>query len=342
MQLSLSGLASKRQQGILGRFTDPVFLGSSYLFSGAAFYSNGLEFFGDDPLVAVECPELDPGEECPPEVAARNAVVLYKRYGASVGTGHDIGASSSYTLDWRAEILDVRVRPDAASETRGDEVEPIDFGVSDGVSFVSSVQLGLVYDRRNLPALPSRGVLVRFGADVAGRFVGSDYEFLRMQGLFRWWIKMPISDHHLRLGAFAGAIFGEAPFFYKFFVSDLTDLIPSRVLGMNIDGRGAPNLLQTSIAEMQSEELAARIDAEYAIPIFRSRGGIRQINAYLGVGFYALADRTDLRVAISGYEGLARAPVDFTFDLGFRADTSVGVFQVGFSSILGFADVFSE
>lgn len=339
MGLSVSALASKRQQGVRARFTDPVFLGSSYLFSVSALFTNGLEFFGaDDAIVAIRCPEPDPlePEPCPPEVEARNAVVLYKRVAMSLGTGHDLGASARYTLDWQGELVNVRVRPDAASESRGDDVEPIDFSVFDGPSFVSTIQLGLVYDRRDDPALPSRGTLVSFRGDAATRLIGSDYSFLRLQVLARHWVPLPWGGHHLRFGVFAGTIFGDAPFFYKFYASDLSDLIPSRVLEMNIDNRSPPDFLGTAVAEMRAEEVAGRIDVEYGLPLYRGSGGVRAVNAYFGAGLYALADRNDLRVAIPGYEGLSRIPLDVTFDLGVRADTNVGVFQLGFSNLLGF------
>lgn len=340
MELSVTALASKRQQGVRARFTDPVFMGSSYLLSLSGLFANGLEFFGDDDaIVAIRCPEPDPDPDpvpCPPEVMARNAVVFYKRVAFSLGTGHDIGASGRYTLDWEGDFVDVSVRPDAASVSHGSDVDPIDFSIDDGFSFVSTIQLGLSYDRRDDPALPSRGTLVRFRGDAASRLIGSDYSFLRLSVLARHWVPLPWGGHHLRFGIFAGTIFGDAPFFYEFHASDLSDLIPSRLLEMNIDNRPPPDFFGTAVAEMRSEEVAGRIDIEYGLPIYRGDGGFRALEAYFGAGVYALADRDDLRVAVPGYEGLSVIPIDFTFDVGVRADTSVGVFQLGFSTLLGF------
>ena len=338
MELSVTALASKRQQGVRARFTDPVFLGSNYLLSISGLFANGREFFGDDDaIVSIRCPEPDPDPvPCPDEVMARNAVVFYKRGAFSLGTGHDLGASARYTLDWEGEIVDVAVRPEAASSSRGRDVDPIDFSIDDGTSFVSTIQLGLAYDRRDDPALPSRGTLVHFRGDAATRLIGSDYSFLRLQVLARQWIPMPWGGHYVRLGVFAGTIFGDAPFFYKFHASDLSDLVPSRILEMNIDNRPPPDFFGTSVAEMRAEEVAGRIDIEYGLPLHRGESGIRAVDAYAGVGLYALADRTDLRVAIPGYEGASQIPVDLTFDLGVRADTTIGVFQLGFSSLLGF------
>ena len=87
---------------------------------------------------------------------------------------------------------------------------------------------------------------------------------------------------------------------------------------------------------MRSEEIAGRIDVEYGVPLYRGGYALRAVNAYVSIGLYALADPQDLRVGVPGYTGASRIPVDLTFDLGVRFDTGVGLFQVGFSSLLGF------
>jgi outer membrane protein insertion porin family len=342
MELEVSVLGSTRQQGVRLRFNDPAFLGSDFLVGASAFLSNGLEFFGDDPLVAVECPPMtDPEDMCPPEVEARNAVVIYRRFGGSIGMGHDLGTSTSFSLDWYGEVVDVGVRPDAASEARGTEVDPIDFGIQPELSFVSTLRFGLQFDLRDDPGLTHEGVLTRFDAMLGSRIFGSDYSFLKLEGVFRWWLPLPGPRHHLRFTAFAGGIFGSAPFFHRFFASDLSDLIPSRILLMNIDDRPPPNLFDTSIAEMRSEDFGARLDVEYGLTFYRGEGFLRALEAYLNVGVYMLADTRDLTLAIPGYEGFSQLPIDLTFDIGIRLDTSIGAFQIGFSSLLGFIPVFS-
>ncbi len=340
MGLSLSVLASAPQQGVRARFTEPFFFGSDFLFGVSLFANNAREFFGDDDArVSIVCPEPDDPEDpepCPPEVEARNAVVFYKRYGASLGIGHDIGPSTRYTLDWQGEIVHVNVRPEAASEMRGTDVAPIDFSIDDGTSFVSAARIALTYDRRDDPGLTSQGGLVHFSGDLANRLLGSDYSFVRLQVLARAWLRT-FHDHSIRFSLFGGIVFGRAPFFYKFYASDLSDLIPSRVLEMNIDRRTPTDFFGTAVSEMRAEEFGARADVEYSLPLYRDRGGgLRAIDLYLNLGIYALCDIEDFSVAIPGYRGLARIPVDMTFDLGFRADTSIGVLQFGFSNLLGF------
>jgi hypothetical protein len=132
-------------------------------------------------------------------------------------------------------------------------------------------------------------------------------------------------------------VFGpRAPFFYRFYAADLSDLLPSRALDLNLDFRRTHNLLGTSIREFDKTDLAARVDFEYELPIHRGSGDIRGIDAYAGAGLFLLADRNVLRTSLPGYDGLSRIPVDLTFDLGVQADTVIGVFKVGFSSLIGF------
>jgi outer membrane protein insertion porin family len=337
MSLSLTGLFSKPQQGVRLRFTDPMAFGSPFLLSTSAFFVNAKQFFGRNPLVSFRC-DLPP-EECPSPEDIRRAIVLYRRAGFTVGTGRDLGASTRYTLDFQGERVWVRAKPEAASDRVGTEIRPIDFAIEDGRSWVSLVRFGLEYDRRNDPGLPTEGVLSRFQGDGATRLVGSAYDFLRLQGLFRYWHPLPgerFIPHYLRFGVYGGVIFGDAPFFYKFHVSDMTDLIPSRVLEMELDSRPPPNLLDTSIAVMRAEDIAGRVDVEYGMHIWSGRGGLRTVSIYFVFGLYALASFKDVAVAVPGYSGPARLPVDLTFDLGVRLDTTVGVFQIGFSNLLGF------
>ncbi|MBK8171479.1 MAG: BamA/TamA family outer membrane protein [Sandaracinaceae bacterium] len=338
--LSGAGVISSRQQGGRIRYINPSFLGSPYVLSSSLFLNNAREFFGyDDALVSIRCPPPEPDEiappTCPEEVLARSAVVRYQRLGLSLGTGRDLGASTRYTLDWQGELVNVLNMPDAASESRGTHVQAIDFSINRGHSVVSAIQFGLIYDRRDDPALPTRGVMIQFRGDYSSPIIGSDYEFLRLQISAQHYVPLPWG-HVLRFGGFAGAVFGRAPFFYKFYASDLSDLLPSRALELNLDRRPPPNLLNTAIAEMLAEDLAARVDIGYSIPLYRGGNGFYALDAYAAVGVYALMGRRDVSVAIPGYTGFSQIPIDLTFDLGVRMDTSVGVFQFGISNVLGF------
>jgi hypothetical protein len=330
-----TGLVSIPQQGVRLRAGQAGVGGSDWGLSGALFFNSGREFFGNDDVVVAldECPMPGDAMRCE---ESRNAVVVYRRYGASIGTGVDLATTLRFTVDWQFEAVEVVDRPAAASHRRGSEILPIDFHILDGWSFVSALQLGITHDERDEPGLPTEGRFLFLHADVSSQLIGSSYDFVRVQAGWREWFRLPEARHTLRLGLYVGAAVGDTPFFYRFYVADMSDLIPSRVLGLNLDRRAPPNLLDTSIREMRAQELAGRLDVEYSLWLYEGRDEIRGLVLYGLVGLYSLLDRDDLRTAIPGYSGFARAPLDLTFDVGLRLDTTVGVFQLGFSTLLGF------
>ncbi len=333
MELSGAMLLSKPQQGVLLRIATPRILGSPFGLGVQAFFLNAREFFGRSPLVSISCPASL--ERCPPEAEAHQAVVLYRRGGLGLAMERALGASSRLRLGWRVESTAILLRPEAASEHRGLEVRPIDFGVPKDHNFLSLVHFSWDRDRRDVPAMPSRGSRLRVQVEASSQILASEYDFIRLQGLYRHWIPLG-SRHSLRIGLFAGLIYGSAPFFYRFHLSDLSDLIPSRVLEMEIDRRAAPNLLGTVVEVMRAEPLAGRIDVEYTWRFLRSRGFFRTVAVYGLIGLYGLARIEELRTPVPGYRGLARLPVDMTMDLGLRAETPIGLFQLGLSTLLGF------
>ena len=332
IRASTAFLVSRRQQGIRLSVVDPFRIRNNFSLDYGVFFNNGREFFGNNPLVSLPCSDDDCDE--PQEVTS--AVVRYRRGGFSLGTGRDVGTNAHYSLGWQGEIVGVVSAPEAASEQRGHDIVPIDFGIDAGRSFVSILRFGFVFDKRDDPGFTSRGTFVSTKVNAGTRLLGSDYDFFKVEGTFRRWWKLRWG-HVVRLGGFAGIVLGDAPFFYKFHVSDLTDLIPSRILEMQLDRRPPPNLLNTSIEVMRTEELGVRFDIQYEVPVVRNRRrGLRALNFYLNLGVYSLADLRDPKVGIPGYGGAARVPIDLTFDMGFRFDTRVGVLQVGFSNLLGF------
>ena len=333
IRLSGTALLSEFQQGGRVDLRYPKLIKDEYGIRFGMYFLSGREFYGNRPLVSVPCGM----PTCPGTSIVSNAVVRYRRGGFMVGIGKDLTTKLRYSLDWIGDIVTVLDRPEAASEQRGNEIAPIDFAIQEGRSFVSSLRFALVFDKRDDPGITKEGVVFRGVVTVGTRFLGSNYDFLQLEALVRRWWRLPW-NHTIRLGAFGGAAFGNTPFFYLFHVSDLTDLIPSRFLEMQLDARPPPNLLGTSIENNYLGELAWRIDVGYNVPVYervRDRG-LREINLYTLIGLWGLADLRDPRTGVSGYTGFSRFPIDLTFDVGFRFDTRVGVFQVGFSTLLGF------
>jgi outer membrane protein insertion porin family len=343
--VSASGVLSAQQYGVELGYHDPRVAGSGFSLTGRVFHNYAREFFGRNPLVIqASCPSQKPEEmphPCDPDVEANRAVVIYHRTGVGVGTGHEISSFLRYRIDWLGEYIDVLSKPLVASTQRGSEIVPIDFRIDDGTSYVSSLRLGLIYDQRDHPALTMRGDYVEFYARLGSRAFGSSYEFARFEVSARHWVPLPW-NHVVSIGLFAGSVFGSPPFFYDFYAADLSDLLPSRVLELNLDRRRTLNLLGTSIVEMDMEDVAARLDVQYQLPLHRGAGFFRGVDAYAGAGIFMLTRREDLRVAIAGYHGWARCPLDLTFDLGVQADTDIGLLKLGFSSLIGFSPLGRE
>lgn len=332
------------QYGFDLHYYDPSFLSGSHGLSARFFHNHAREFFGRDTQVSNnDCPppptnEDEEPEPCDPDIEGLRSVVIYDRTGFGLGTANDLSAQLRYSIGWLGERIDVLNKPLAASTQRGrgpNLRQPIDFRIDDGLSTVSSVELGLTYDARDHPAIPARGQRLELRARLAAGLIGSDYHFARSTASYEHYFLLPWA-HVLQLGLFGGVVFGRAPFFYRFYAADLSDLLPSRQLELNLDHRRAPNLLNTAIGEMDAEEIAARVHAEYQMPLRRGSGAVRGIDAYFRLGVFLLARREDLEIAIPGYRGLARLPIDASFDIGVVADTDYGLFKVGFSSFVGF------
>jgi hypothetical protein len=336
IRLSGTALLSEFQQGGRLDLNYPKLIKSEYGIRFGTYFLNGREFYGNNPLVSAPCG----APTCPGTSVVPNAVVRYRRGGFMVGTGKDFTSKLRYSLDWIGDIVSVLGRPQAASEVVGNEIRPIDFAIQDGKSFVSSLRFALTFDKRDDPGITKEGVLFVGDVMLGTRALGSDYDFIKLDVWVRRWWRLPWK-HTIRLGFFGGAAFGNTPFFYLFHISDLTDLIPSRFLEMQLDARPPPNLLGTSIENNYLGELAWRLDLGYDIPVFQRERerGLREVNLYTLIGLLSLTDLREQRTGfggVSGYGGFSRFPLDLTFDVGFRFDTSVGVFQVGFSTLLGF------
>ncbi len=189
--------------------------------------------------------------------------------------------------------------------------------------------------------MPTRGQHVTVVADASLGPLGSDYPYVKLQSRASHWIQLPWG-HVLRLEGFAGAIFGNAPLFEKFYVGDFTDLRPDRVLDLNFDRRAAPNFLGTDIAEVRYGQFAAKISSEYRVPLYRGSRSVYGVDLFGSFGIYAVADERDITQPARGYTGFAKVPLDLTVNLGLRIDTSAGGFAFGFSNFLGFLPVRGE
>ena len=105
---------------------------------------------------------------------------------------------------------------------------------------------------------------------------------------------------------------------------------------LTFDRRPAPNFLGTDIVEIRYGDYAAKVNAEYRIPLYRGHRTIYGADFFASGGFYAVANEEDITNHARGYSGFATVPVDFTFNTGLRIETSAGAFVFGISNFLGF------
>jgi outer membrane protein assembly factor BamA len=309
------------QLALRARLTEPELFRSRWTGELELLYSDALDFFGN---YGVNVDKT--GQDF--------AVAQYKRFGGRVGFGHDLGVSSQIFFDYRLENIQATL-PLAAADHYGLDIVPIDFLLLPSSSYLSTLRTTFLNDTRDEPFLPTQGRLVRALVDASLTPLGSDYPYAKVVAQWSQWF--PLSwGHVLHLEAFAGGIFGNAPLFERFYVGDLSDLLPDRVLDLNFDRRPAPNLLDTDIVEVRYGNYATKIDAEYRVPLYRGTRSIYGVDLFGSVGLYGVANDTMLFDRPRGYKGFATVPVDLTFDVGLRIDTQAGGFVLGIGNLVGF------
>lgn len=261
------------------------------------------------------------------------AALVYQRAGGRLRADATIGHLNhiwvSYRLEWiRAHLPVAAVRryPDGREER-------IRFDLRSGDSWLSTLGAMFVRDTRNDPVTPSRGMRLLVAGEMGTSYLGSDYTFFKLHTSFAKYWSLPWRRHVIALHLFVGAVVGETPLYNKFFVGDLTPLVPSRSLGLNFSTRPTRNFLSNSIENKRYESLAGRAAVSYRIPL--SRGGriVYRSDLYLSMGIITLLSERDFRIRDQDLR--TAVPLDLTVDVGVRLDTYVGVFTLSLGNSLG-------
>ncbi len=330
--LGVATAFSADQQAYALRFLEPSFMNGPWMLDAEAYHHDGLGFFGNANVRWDDPSQLD-------EVR-RQAVVGYRRRGIALGVGRDLSVSTQVWAHYRFDHLHSSP-PRAASHDYFGETEPLQFGVLKGDSLQSTLRLSLSHDTRDQPVLPTRGWNLTASLEVGLRPIVSDYAYQRIDlRLAQYW---PLAhDHVVSVSAFVGAISGDAPFIDQYYIGDLSDFRPGRVLGLAFDDRPAPNFLGTSIAETRYGDYAAKLVGEYRIPLYRGRRSVYGVDLFVSGGVFGLSSQRQLDRPPRNKHGAALVPVDLTATAGVWLDTSLGGFSLSISNLIGFAPLGQE
>jgi outer membrane protein insertion porin family len=288
--------------------------------TGNFLYSRGSEFFR-----AVG----DPSQRDPADYVSANIT----RLGGRAGVGVFLARTTRLFAEARLERLQSDLPSLRSRDLGTGHAQHIDFSINEDRSHLASILINLDVDTRDDPFLPRAGNRLLFSLESGVGAAFADYSFSK--GILQYSHHIPVGKrrHSFSVHSFAGLIHGNAPYYDRFFVADLNQLLPPRALGLNFSTLPSNNTLGNSVNEHRFADYAGRVMVEYSLAIWRGRGFFYRADFFTGVGAFALTQSRDLRVRSgSVYEAL---PIDFTADLGLRLDSAIGIFNISVANFLG-------
>jgi len=247
-----------------------------------------------------------------------------RRLGGAFGAGRAL--SRTFFLTAEARFESIRAEVPALSLPGGM------LAVRDGNNHLGSLSLILDIDSRTDPVLPRGGHHISLSVEATTTAFASSYGFVK--GVAQASNYFPLRwGHVIGIHGYLGGIWGDAPYFDRFFVGDLNQLLPPRALGLNFSTQPSHDLLGTGIAAHRYDNLAGRALVEYAIPIWSRHGLLYRGDAFAAFGVFAVSNPDDLR---NRDLSLSRAiAADLTADLGIRLDTTIGIFTLSVANAIG-------
>jgi outer membrane protein assembly factor BamA len=303
--------------GALHMAGPPAFFSGRLALQASFNASRGSEFFrarGDDSSAA------------PTDFVAANV----RRLGGALGAGRALSRTFFLTSEARFESIRASLPGERTQISSDGLPTAIPFAVREGDSHLGSLSLILDIDSRTDPVLPRGGHHISLSVEVTKSALASSYGFVKAVAQASNYFPLRFG-HVLGIHGYLGGIWGNAPYFDRFFVGDLNQLLPPRALGLNFSTQPSHDLLGTSIATHRYDNLAGRALVEYAIPIWSRHGLLYRGDAFAAFGMFAVSNPDDLR-----HRALSRAvAMDLTADLGIRLDTTIGIFTLSVANAIG-------
>lgn len=302
------------------RFSDPSVLGSRFAIHAMLLHADASEFFRTSGHSSWSSPKYF-------------TTMRYRRIGGMIGTGVNVGAFNRVAVFYRLEHIYANMPSTTVRTYPDNSTWGIDFGLGPGSSFLSSLVVDFLRDRRGNPVLPHSGYRIRATGELSAQVLASSYTFAKLVGQYQQWWKLPRANHSISLEIMGGLIVGNAPLFNRFFIGDVNDLLPSRALELNFSTMPSRNLLHTIMDDKRYENMTSRIAIEYSLDLFRGHRFLYGVDFFARVGVFSLLSKKILRQRQSDF-GKA-LPLDLTMDVGVRLDTRVGVFTLSVANALG-------
>lgn len=323
------GFVASTRPDVLG--SEPGFAGALKIAGPPAFFSGRLALQAG--LLASRGSEFFRAQGTEDRATPADFVAVNtRRLGGTLGVGHALSRTVFLTGEARFESIRAELPEPRMQLLPDGGLVPIGFQIQEGRSHLGSLSLVLDVDSRSDAVLPRSGQHLALSVEGSSAALASSYGFLKGVAQasfylpFRW-------GHVFGLHLYLGGIWGNAPYFDRFFVGDLDQLLPPRALGLNFSTQPSRDLLGTGAAARRYQDLAGRVLVEYAIPIWRRHGLLYRGDFFAAFGAFALTDPDQLR---NRDLSLSRAiAADLTADLGVRLDTYVGIFTLSVANAIG-------
>jgi len=307
---------------------EPGFAGALHMASPPAFFSGRLALQAGLNISRGSEFMRTGGDESSADPANFTATNV-SRLGGTFGAGRAL--SRTFFLTGEARVESIRAEVPMVKFPAG-SIPPTPPAVHDGKSHLGSLSLILDIDSRSDPVLPRGGHHISLSVEATTTAFASSYGFVK--GVAQASQYFPLRwGHVIGIHGYLGGIWGDAPYFDRFFVGDLNPLLPPRALGLNYSTQPSHDLLGTGIARHRYDNLAGRALVEYAIPLWSRHGLLYRGDAFAAFGVLAVSNPDDLK---NSDLPLSRAVAsDLTADLGIRLDTYIGIFTLSVANAIG-------
>lgn len=251
--------------------------------------------------------------------------LVFDRHGANVGIG--FAPHPHVRLMLRLEYMNLHRDDDMYPAT-----EWLNDFLKEGYSHLSNVEFRMAYDSRPGREMATNGHFVSVG--IRGTFESaiSNYTFIKMNAAHQ--SNFEVVPHHvIRLNSFAGMLYGESPFFEKYFFNDFNDLVPSRIHRLNPSDRGAYDLFGTGASGLGYEDFLVHFAVSYAWQILPQT---LEIFALVGATWANSLDPKTIYLGVKPRHEREYFPADMTFNFGFRYKCDYGIFLFSLGNIANF------